>query len=224
MNAFPTRKELETFLSNDSYLKRVYEKPDLVQLIIENKESIRKEARAQAEARKRKKNNCGKRDRSSFGKMEGRIIETAMGPCSKMTQDVIKAVSWLMTLIGYTVYSSKPLRIRQHIENQKRSIFPSREVTRKQSIPTQDSNGLSPFPCCDLEKMYNQSDNKTHDEQFNNTGKISLPERSSQGLYNELVGQSNLQNYKDNKCVASNMSDDSQSSDEHPSPYTEWYV
>lgn len=72
--------------------------------------------------------------------------------------------------------------------------------------------------------MYNQSDNKTHDEQFNNTGKISLPERSSQGLYNELVGQSNLQNYKDNKCVASNMSDDSQSSDEHPSPYTEWYV
>ena len=64
-----------------------------------------------------------------------------------------------MEMIGYTAYSSKPLRVRHIVENQKRREFRNHDVTRPNSNSTQEqvpyTNDDSLFPR-DLEQMLNQ--------------------------------------------------------------------
>ena len=198
-----TPRRLKDYVINECGLERICKVTDLVDFVIDNWKTIRMETQAQEETLKRLKEMKRKWIRVPYRELEREIVETILSLYTAMTGPVIKGVNKLMSMLGNNIYILRQLRARQHIENLEDRSSRLNEMKRQHYILNletgYDTNGVTPFPPCDLAGCYDSSENQDHEEQFYNRGIISVPSYSYHETKEEQLRDTGLENYNDNK-------------------------
>lgn len=201
--SYSLQQYLTDFMVNECGLKRVCSVLYLVNFILMNAAAIRKETQVQKETLKRLQELKRNRVRVPFTRLEKEIVAIILLFCARMTSPMIKGVNKLMAMLGYSVYTLRPLRARQHIENLKRCSSRLNEMKRKYctlNLETgYDTNGVTPLPPRYLADCSGSSENQDHEEQFDNRCIIRAPDITDQGLTEEQLRVTGLENFNDNK-------------------------
>ena len=198
-----TPRRLKDYVINECGLERICKVTDLVDFVIDNWKTIRMETQAQEETLKRLKEMKRKWIRVPYRELEREIVETILSLYTAMTGPVIKGVNKLMAMLGYNIYILRPLRARQHIENLEDRSSRLNEMKRKHYILNletgYDTNGVTPLPPRYLADCSGSSENQDHEEQFDNRCIIRAPDITDQGLTEEQLRVTGLENFNDNK-------------------------